>query len=101
MRGSAALRSKCSKLCFCGVFMSAIPKRRAWPSNFGCLGKGFPNRIPTPHAMKPDLYSTGPPIGLLKGFSPLPHQLELDVVVPHNENGLPGFGEFLLVELAP
>ncbi|HUS37701.1 MAG TPA: ATP-binding protein [Verrucomicrobiae bacterium] len=51
--------------------------------------------------MKADLYSTGAPIGLLKGFSPLPHQLELDVVVPHNENGLPGFGEFLLVELGP
>lgn len=37
---------------------------------------------------------------MLKGFSPLPHQLELDVVVPHHERGLPGFGEFLLVELS-
>lgn len=48
----------------------------------------------------PDLYATTPAIGLLKGFSPLPHQLEVDVVVPHDERGLPGFGEFLLVELS-
>lgn len=49
--------------------------------------------------MKPKLYADGPAVGLLRGFSPLPHQLELDAVVPHQENGLPGFGEFLLVEL--
>lgn len=47
----------------------------------------------------PELYAGTAPIGLLKGFSPLPHQLELDVVVPHREAGLPGFGEFLLIEL--
>jgi hypothetical protein len=47
-----------------------------------------------------DLYADTPAVGLLKGFSPLPHQLELDVVVPHHERGLPGFGEFLLVELS-
>jgi DNA helicase HerA-like ATPase len=46
-----------------------------------------------------ELYARLPPVGLLKGFSPLPHQLEVDVVVPHHERGLPGFGEFLLVEL--
>src|SRR5436190_4768344 len=47
-----------------------------------------------------ELYTAGPPIGLLKGFSPSPYQLELDVVVPHEERGLPGFGEFLLIELS-
>jgi DNA helicase HerA-like ATPase len=51
--------------------------------------------------MKPELYATIPAVGLLKGFSPMPHQLEVDVVVPHQERGLPGFGEFLLVELKP
>jgi DNA helicase HerA-like ATPase len=50
--------------------------------------------------MKPELYASSPAVGLLKGFSPVPHQLEVDVVVPHQERGLPGFGEFLLVELA-
>ena len=48
---------------------------------------------------KPELYAGSAPVGLLKGFSPLPHQLELDVVVPHREARLPGFGEFLLIEL--
>src|SRR4029079_16401846 len=46
------------------------------------------------------LYATAAPVGLLKGFSPMPHELEVDVVVPHQEAGLPGFGEFLLVELS-
>ena len=50
--------------------------------------------------MKSELYANSPAVGLLKGFSPVPHQLEVDVVVPHQERGLPGFGEFLLVELA-
>jgi DNA helicase HerA-like ATPase len=50
--------------------------------------------------MKSELYANIPAVGLLKGFSPLPHQLEVDVVVPHQERGLPGFGEFLLVELS-
>lgn len=49
---------------------------------------------------KVDLYAAVPAVGLLKGFSPLPHQLEVDVIVPHEESGLPGFGEFLLVELS-
>ena len=49
---------------------------------------------------QPELYTNTPAVGLLKGFSPLPHQLEVDVVVPHQEGGLPGFGEFLLVELS-
>ncbi len=46
------------------------------------------------------LYANTAAVGLLKGFSPLPHQLEVEVVVPHQERGLPGFGEFLLVELS-
>jgi len=49
--------------------------------------------------MKTELYANTPAVGLLKGFSPMPHQLEVDVVVPHQAHGLPGFGEFLLVEL--
>jgi hypothetical protein len=49
--------------------------------------------------MHTDLYAKIPAVGLLKGFSPLPHQLEVDVVVPHQDRGLPGFGEFLLIEL--
>jgi hypothetical protein len=50
--------------------------------------------------MSTELYTNTPAVGLLKGFSPLPHQLEVEVVVPHQERGLPGFGEFLLVELS-
>jgi hypothetical protein len=50
--------------------------------------------------MSTELYASAPAVGLLKGFSPLPHQLEVDVVVPHQERALPGFGEFLLVELS-
>lgn len=50
--------------------------------------------------MSTELYANIPAVGLLKGFSPVPHQLEVDVVVPHQERGLPGFGEFLLVELS-
>lgn len=49
--------------------------------------------------MKLELFASSPAVGLLKGFSPVPHQLEMEVVVPHQERGLPGFGEFLLVEL--
>src|SRR5258706_13111933 len=51
------------------------------------------------NTMNCELYANAPAVGLLKGFSPMPHQLEVDVVVPHQERGLPGFGEFLLVEL--
>src|SRR5947207_6834294 len=50
--------------------------------------------------MRTELYASTPAVGLLKGFSPLPHQLEVDVVVPYQERGLPGFGEFLLIELS-
>jgi len=50
--------------------------------------------------MSTELYAITPAVGLLKGFSPLPHQLEVEVVVPHQDRGLPGFGEFLLVELS-
>jgi DNA helicase HerA-like ATPase len=49
--------------------------------------------------MSPALYAEKSAVGLLKGFSPVPHQLEVEVVVPHSERGLPGFGEFLLVEV--
>ncbi len=49
--------------------------------------------------MSIELYTNTLAVGLLKGFSPLPHQLEVEVIVPHQERGLPGFGEFLLVEL--
>src|SRR6266516_7384509 len=52
------------------------------------------------NAPKLELYANAPALGLLKGFSPLPHQLEVDVIVPHQERGMPGFGEFLLVELS-
>lgn len=45
------------------------------------------------------LYADQPPVGLLKGFSPVPHQLEVEAIVPHAERGLPGFGEFLLIEV--
>ena len=48
-----------------------------------------------------ELYSPDPPIGVLKGFSPLPHQLEVEAIVPFAERGLPGFGEFLLIEKDP
>lgn len=48
----------------------------------------------------PELYAPTSPVGMLKGFSPLPHQLEVDVIVPHRESGLPGFGEFLLIEVS-
>lgn len=37
-------------------------------------------------------------IGLLRGFSQSGLQLEIDVIVPHRDEGLPGFGEFLMVE---
>ena len=50
--------------------------------------------------MKLSLYSDKQAVGLLKGFSPVPHHLEVEVVVPHSESGLPGFGEFLLVEVS-
>src|SRR5579883_113648 len=50
--------------------------------------------------MSTELYASNAAVGLLKGFSPMPHQLEVDVVVPHHERVLPGFGEFLLVELS-
>jgi len=47
--------------------------------------------------MSADLFANTPAVGLLKGFSPMPHQLEVDVVIPHQERGLPGLGEFLLL----
>jgi DNA helicase HerA-like ATPase len=40
-------------------------------------------------------------VGLLRGFSQSGLHLEIDVVVPHRDDGLPGFGEFLMVEADP
>ena len=40
-------------------------------------------------------------VGLLRGFSQSGLHLEIDVVVPHRDEGLPGFGEFLMVEAGP
>ncbi len=40
----------------------------------------------------------GEVVGLLRGFAQGGMNLDIDVVVPHREGALPGFGEFLLVE---
>ena len=40
-------------------------------------------------------------VGLLRGFAQTGLHLEIDVIVPHRDGNLPGFGEFLLVEAAP
>lgn len=40
-----------------------------------------------------------PPVGLLKKGLTMPHQLEVEAIVPHAERGLPGFGKFLLMEV--
>jgi uncharacterized protein len=40
-------------------------------------------------------------VGILKGFSPLPQQLEVEVIMPANEQVYPRFGEFLLLEIGP
>jgi len=50
--------------------------------------------------MSTELYANSSAVGLLKGFSHVPHQLEVEVVVPHQERGLPRSGGFLLVELS-
>jgi hypothetical protein len=50
---------------------------------------------------KSELYAETPPVGLLKGFSPVPNQLEVDVIVPFSGDAMPGFGEFLLAALGP
>lgn len=44
------------------------------------------------------LFDDQTPIGILKGFSPLLHQLEADVVMPASARLHPRFGEFLLLE---
>ena len=46
----------------------------------------------------PELYE-GPVVGLLRGFSYAANRLDVDVVMPHQETPLPGFGEFLLIEV--
>jgi uncharacterized protein len=45
------------------------------------------------------VYKDETPIGLFKGFSPNPRELEVEVVVPHGRAGLPSFGEFILIEM--
>jgi len=45
------------------------------------------------------MYDTGEPIGLFKGFSPSPRELQVEVIVPHGKGGMPSFGEFILIEM--
>jgi len=47
------------------------------------------------------MYDTGEPIGLFKGFSPSPRELQVEIIVPHGRSGLPSFGEFILIEMEP
>lgn len=55
-----------------------------------------------PSSGKPSLgLYRGGVVGLLRGFSQSGLQLEIDAVVPHRDAGLPGFGEFLMVECGP
>jgi hypothetical protein len=48
--------------------------------------------------MKQAIFDEQPPIGILKGFSPLPEQLEVDAIMPADDRIYPRFGEFLLIE---
>jgi len=52
--------------------------------------------------MTPALYAEKSAVGLLKRFSPVPHQLEVEVVVPHSERSLQVemLEETLLAQLA-
>lgn len=43
----------------------------------------------------------GEVVGLLRGFCQSGRQLEIEVIVPHRDGDLPGFGEFLMVEAGP
>src|SRR5262245_21718499 len=97
----AGWRSKCWNRCCCKKSMSAIRRWHTWRDSSCCLANNSPNKRTRTKPMEPELYANSPAVGLLKGFSPVPHQLELDVVVPHQERSLPGFGEFLPVELGP
>ena len=45
------------------------------------------------------MYKDETAIGLFKGFSPNPRELEVEVVVAHGRAGLPSFGEFILIEM--
>ena len=47
------------------------------------------------------MYADEKPIGLFKGFSPVPRELDVEIVVPHGAVELPMFGEFILVEMEP
>jgi len=52
--------------------------------------------------MTPALYAEKSAVGLLNGFSPVPHQLEVEVVVAHSERSLQVemLEETLLAQLA-
>jgi hypothetical protein len=49
--------------------------------------------------MKLAIFDEQSPIGILKGFSPLPEQLEVDAIMPADDRVYPRFGEFLLIEV--
>jgi hypothetical protein len=49
--------------------------------------------------MKQAIFDDQSPIGILKGLSPLPEQLEVDVIMPADDRIYPRFGEFLLIEV--
>ena len=48
-----------------------------------------------------EIFDNRTSVGILKGLSPLPQQLEVEVIMPANEQVYPRFGEFLLLEIAP
>ncbi|MBV8140417.1 MAG: hypothetical protein JOZ60_00040 [Verrucomicrobia bacterium] len=47
-----------------------------------------------------EIFDNRTSVGILKGLSPLPQQLEVEVIMPANEQVYPRFGEFLLLEIA-
>lgn len=49
----------------------------------------------------PSLYEDGPPVGVFRGFTPNPSEMQVDVVVPHGSAILPDFGAFVLVSSGP
>jgi hypothetical protein len=48
-----------------------------------------------------EIFDNRTSVGILKGLSPLPQQLEVEVIMPANEQVYPRFGEFLLLEISP
>ncbi len=86
--------------------VSAFPSRRTRPARSAkstrvdASGETAQSRITVMKPVNEIFQSAVAPVGILKGFSPVPHQLEVDVVVPFAGDALPGFGEFLLIELS-